>query len=223
MAKKSTFTLILLWLLLTACSAPTPTPLPPLVAPTPVQAPDSKNKTAIFEIDSANTTATYTVDETLFNENNRLNTAIGKTSKIAGQMILNYNDPTQSAFGTFLVDISMLKSDSGNRDEMIRKQFLESAKFPLATFTVKRVENFPANPKEGQTLQFNLIGDMLVKQTTREVKWEVVAVLNGNKLVGKAKTFVFMKDFNFDPPSILFQLAVKDGVTVALDFTFVKK
>lgn len=222
MVKKSTFTLVILLLLLTAC-APEPTPLPPLVAPTPVQSPDAKNKTAIFEIDSANTSATYSVEETFFNENNRLNTAIGKTSKVAGQMILNYNDPTQSAFGTFLVDLSVLKSDSDNRDQMIRKQFLESAKFPLATFTVKRVENFPANPQEGKNLEFKIVGDMLVKQTTREVKWDVVAVLNGNKLVGKAKTFVLMKDFNFDPPSILFQLAVKDGVTVALDFTFVKK
>lgn len=222
--KRLTLSLVFV-LLLTACGAfdPTPTPLPPLVAPTPVRTLDPKTKSAVFVLDPTYTIASYIVEETFFSENNRINTAIGNTSKIAGQMVLNYDDPTQSAFGVFMVDLSVLKSDSSNRDEMIRRQFLESARFPLATFDIKRVENFPPNPREGQPLQFNLVGDLRVKQTTREVKWEVVAALNENKLVGKAKTFVMMRDFNFEPPNILFQLSVKDGVTITLDFTFIKK
>lgn len=211
--------------LLTACALAesTPTPLPSLVAPTPAQTIAAPTKSATFVLDPNYTVATYIVDETFFGAENRINTAIGNTSKIAGQMILNYDDPAKSAFGTFQVDLSTLKSDSSTRDEMIRRQFLESARFPLATFTIKRVENFPAKPLEGQPIQFNIVGDLFVKQTTREVKWEVNAVLNDTKLVGKAKTSVLMRDFNFEPPNILFKLSVRDGVTITLDFTFLKK
>ena len=80
-----------------------------------------------------------------------------------------------SEFEPFVVDISTLKSDRSRRDRAIRTQWLESATYPLATFEVKEMRNFPADPQEGELISFQLAGDMTVKETTVEVVWDVTA------------------------------------------------
>ncbi|MEZ4557752.1 MAG: YceI family protein [Caldilineaceae bacterium] len=73
------------------------------------------------------------------------------------------------------MDVSLLRSDRSRRDRAIRSRWLESATFPLATFKVTEVRGFPADPAEGEPIDFQLVGDMTVKETTREVVWDVTA------------------------------------------------
>lgn len=176
-----------------------------------------------FAIVPEQTVASYSIDEIFINQNNTLATAIGKTSTVQGELTLNYADPTASSFGEFVVDISTLKSDRDRRDSAIRRDWLESAKFPLAKFTVTEMRDFPANPQEGQPLTFKLVGDMLIKETTHEVTWDVTATLSGDTLTGTATTFIMLADFNVPVPNIAGMLKVTDGATVTLDFTFKAK
>lgn len=237
--------LILLSLILTfslaACGTPTPTlgPLPtqpvgsypapanPTPAgdayPAPTPAANPGGSIATFVIVPEETEASYSIEETFLNQNNALNTAIGRTSAVQGQLSLNYADPTQSAFGEFVVDISTLTSDRSMRDNRIRREWLESSKFPLATFTVKEVRNFPANPQEGQVIAFQLVGDLKIKETSREMTWDVTATLTGDKLTGVATIAFLLADFNIPVPNVAGILSVTDGLTVTLNFTFKKE
>ncbi|MCS6844426.1 MAG: YceI family protein [Caldilineales bacterium] len=183
--------------------------------------PEPEPVTRTFVIVPDKTTAQYSIDEIFFSENNRLNTAIGRTNQVQGSLVLNLTNPAASQLGTFTVDISTLRSDSSRRDRAIRERWLESARYPLATFVAREIRNFPPNPKEGEPISFQIVGDMTVKQTTREQVWDVTATLNGDTLTGKATTFLYLADYNIPVPELLGILRVTDGLTATLEFTMV--
>ena len=185
--------------------------------------PGAASTQTTFTIDPAQSTVTYAVDETFLNQNNKLNTAVGKTSEISGELVLDLANPANSASGEFTVDISTLTTDSSRRDNAIRRQWLESAQYPTATFTINQVTGFPANPQEGQPINFKLVGDLTIRETTKPVTWDVTATLNGDQLTGTATTFLMMQDWGVTPPDIAGMLIVKDGVTLTLDFAFQKQ
>jgi polyisoprenoid-binding protein YceI len=171
-----------------------------------------------FTILSEESEASYSIDEVFINDNNTLATAVGVTSMITGSLTLNYDNPAASEFTPFVVDISTLASDRSRRDRAIRREWLESSTYPLATFDVTEIRNFPANPEEGTPLSFQLAGDMTVKETTREVVWDVTVTLEGDRLTGTATFVTFLADFNIPVPSIAGVLRVTDGLTLTLDF-----
>lgn len=219
--------LILLALGLAACTAaPTATP-PPAMTAAPTAAAPGADPTptrpapagvVTFVIDPARTVASYSVEETFINDNNRLGTAVGRTSQVTGQIALNFDDPAASEFGEFTVDISTLQSDSRRRDDAIRREWLESAAYPVAAFRVRDVLDFPAEAQEGRTIQFKLLGDLTVRTGTQTVTWEVTARLENDVLSGRATTFIRMADFGIEPPRLAGILTVRDGVTLTLDF-----
>lgn len=190
----------------------------PEAAPAEVAAPEAQQVT--FVLVPEETTAGYSIEEIFINDNNTLNTAIGTTSVVTGEFTLNYAEPTASSFGQFVVDISTLRSDQTRRDRAIRTRWLESASYPLATFDVTEVRNFPAEPAEGVPIEFQLVGDMTVKETTREVVWDVIAMLQGDRLTGTATLATMLENFNIPIPSILGVLRVTDGITLTLEFVF---
>lgn len=200
----------------TAALTDTPIPAPATDLPTPTAA--APSGIVPYAIDPSRTTVQYSVEETFINDNNRLATAIGRTSEVNGTLNLNFDDPASSTFGEFTVDISTLRSDSSRRDNAIRRQWLESSTYPLATFVVRGVEGFPPNPQPGQDITFKLLGDLTVRTTTRAVTWDVTARLDNETLSGTATTFILMADFGVEPPDIAGILRVKDGVTLTLNF-----
>jgi polyisoprenoid-binding protein YceI len=203
-----------------AASTATPA-VEPTLPPTPEpaeSAPETGSRPVQFVIVPEETTASYSIDEIFIDQNNTLATAVGRTSAVEGELMLDFEDPAASQFGQFRVDISTLTSDRSRRDNAIRRQWLESASYPLATFDVKEVRGFPAGAREGEPVEFELVGDMTIKETSREVTWDVTAVLEGDRLSGTATTFILLEDFDVPVPNIAGILRVTDGATVTLDF-----
>jgi polyisoprenoid-binding protein YceI len=187
-------------------------------APAPTEAP-SAAAPVVYKISESESVASYSVEETFINQNNKLVTAVGKTSKINGEITLDTTDPSKSTVGEITVDISLLASDSGRRDNAIRGRWLESTKFPLATFKATAIEGLPTSYQPGQEITFKITGDMTVRETTTPVTWEVKAKFDGNKLIGEATTAIKMSQFGFEAPNILGILRAEEDA--ALTFTFV--
>jgi polyisoprenoid-binding protein YceI len=61
-------------------------------------------------------------------------------------------------------------------------------------------------------------GDLLVRETTRPVTFEVTASLNGDALTGTATTTILMSDFGVGPITILGVLGTEDQVKLAFEF-----
>lgn len=204
---------------LTACAspppAPTPTALPP-TAPAPAAPPDQQ----YLVLDRGRSSVSYVVEQTILNEANRLAVVIGQTNVITGALTLDRTNPAASQLGTFSVDLSSLQSDNADRDAALRDQWLESARFPLATFVVRRLAGFPEQPREGEPARFQVLGDLTIREATRPVTWDVTALARGEMLSGQALTQLKLTDFGVQPPQIANLLVVQDVVTITVSFVF---
>jgi polyisoprenoid-binding protein YceI len=173
----------------------------------------------LFAIDPQQSQAQYAVEEEFFGQAVPFVTAIGTTGAIDGSVALDFaNGGVSIANSTFTVDISTLASDSPRRDRAIRDRWLESSRFPLATFVATGVENIPANADFGQDVSFQVVGDMTIREATQPLTWDMTARIDGETLSGTASTFLLMRDFGFEPPDIAGILRVTDGVTVTVQF-----
>lgn len=170
-----------------------------------------------YAITAANSKATYKVNETFINQGNRLNTAQGTTGDVTGDITINKQNPSLSTIGTIKVDISKLASDSGQRDNQIRNRWLESTKYPTATFVPKRLEGLPTTPyTEGQELTFKIIGDLTIRTVTKEVTFDATGKIVGDLFTGTSTTKFNMTDFGFDPPDIAGIVKAENGVELTM-------
>lgn len=181
-----------------------------------------------FTIDPANSQASYTVEEEFFAGNTLgkqagLADAIGVTNAVEGAITFTL-DASGLTLGDnqFVVDLSTLTSDDQRRDNRIRERWLESSRFPLATFGATRVSGFPASYQEGQTIQFELVGDLTIREITRQVTFQVEATLNGGTLSGVMTGVLLMTDFGFDPPELLGILKAENEVLITVTFTAIE-
>jgi polyisoprenoid-binding protein YceI len=203
---------------------PTPTPLPPTPpvaptsAPTPTTAAAGGGNVVIFKIVPGESQASYEVGETFFNQNNRFNLAVGVTTAVEGQIEANLADPPASRLGPITIDISQLKSDSPRRDNYLRNNALESARYPTVTFVPTAVEGLPMTYVEGQDYTFRIRGDLTVRETTRPVTFDVTARLEGQTLSGTATTTILMSDFGIGPIDLVGILRTEDKVKLTLNF-----
>ncbi len=182
----------------------------------PVQASGSGK---VYKIDPTQSEAHYEVSETFF-QGNRLNLAIGRTKGIAGEVLVDFTNPANSQIGTIVIDVSQLTSDESRRDNFIRNNFLESAKYPQATFKPTKIDGLPAIVKPGDQLTLKVTGDLTVKQTTKSVTFDVTLTANQDKVTGTASTQIALSDFGVGPIQIA-MLQTEDKAKLVFDFVAV--
>ena len=166
----------------------------------------------------AESRALYRAGEVFFGPNNRFNVAVGTTNAVRGEMWIDRSDPRRSRIGAITVDISTLRSDANQRDRMIRTQWLESSRFPIAQFTPTAITGLPDAYVPGQELFVQIAGTLRVREVTRPVTFATTLKLNGAALTGVATTKILMTDFGFPPPSLLGILKAQNQVTIEFDF-----
>jgi len=172
-----------------------------------------------FAIVPEESQVSYHVGETFFNEDNRFNVAVGVTHGVQGEILVDRAHPRQSRVGTITVDISQFTSDSGRRDRAIRRRWLESARYPTATFTPTAIEGLPDAIVEGQEIPVRISGNLRVRDVTRPVMFSGPLKLQGATLTGTVRATIQMTDFGFDPPSILGFLKAENQATLDFQFT----
>lgn len=239
-------------LILTACGAATPA-AEPTVAPTmaaaveptaePTVAPAAEEPAAeataeptaepasepvaaagarTFVIDPAQSSAQYAVEEIFFSDN-RLFTAVGVTNAVEGEFEVTADGKPSGKVTRMRVDLRTLKSDSPRRDNAIRRQWLESDKYPYADFVSTDALNLPESYAEGEQVTFTLVGDMTVRDVTKPVEWTVVGTLQGDTVTGEATTVIKMSDFGFAAPDIGGVLKAEDEAALTVKFVATAK
>jgi polyisoprenoid-binding protein YceI len=160
----------------------------------------------------------YTVDEQFLREGIVDVTAVGMTQEVEGEIMLDPENPQNTEIGTITVDISTFESDEDRRDQAIRENWLESATYPIATFEPTSIEGLPESYTEGEELNFQIVGDLTVREQTQPVTFDTVAVYDGEELRGTATTTIQMTDFGFDPPNIANVLRAENDALLTLEF-----
>lgn len=162
--------------------------------------------------------ALYRVGETLFREGNRFNVAVGVTTAVRGEIVVDRISPASSRVGPIQVDISQLRSDSPRRDAAIRERWLESARFPVAEFTSTRIDGLPARYEEGREVSLRVTGELKIREVVRPVTFAAAVRLAGQELRGVATAQILMTDFGFEPPSIFGVLRAQNEVEIEVRF-----
>jgi len=170
----------------------------------------------LYRIDAAQSEVRYEVGETFF-QDNRFALAVGTTQGIAGELLVDFAQPSNTQIGDIVIDVSQFTSDESRRDNFIRNSGLQSAAYPLATFSPTSIDGLPAQVAETNNLSFTMTGELTVKNVTRNVTWDVTLNLDGDQIVGTASTEILMSDYGVGPIQLAF-LATEDQVNLYFDF-----
>jgi polyisoprenoid-binding protein YceI len=200
-------------------TVPAPTATPQLAVtpavPTPVLGPTSTPAARAYRIDPARSSASYRVREE-FLDARGLFTAVGNSKGVSGELWVDLASPGSSRIGEIVVDVSRLESDDRDRDNALRNAYLESRRFPRATFKNAALSRLPERVVPGQPFTFRMEGDLTAHDVTQRVGWDVEAKLVGDELQAKATTKVKLSDFRIDVPSLL-MLKAEDEAELAIE------
>ena len=178
----------------------------------------------LFKIAPSESRVQYEVNEVFITETNRFNVAVGVTQEISGSVLVDFQNLQRSRLSPLTINIQKFKSDQPLRDLAIQKLFLESAKYPNATFVPTQIEVLPEAYKLGEEISFNVTGDLTVRTVTKPVTFAVKLKNDGKVLNGVATTKVLMTDFGFGPIQIPGPTGIggliKTENEVRLTFTF---
>jgi polyisoprenoid-binding protein YceI len=139
----------------------------------------------------------------------------GKTSKVRGMIRLVDSDRLTEAEACIQVDAASLDTDNGTRDDIMRKDHLETARFPIMDFHLKDLEGIT---RQADGWVFGARGSLSLHGVKREVVLPVRVrpAEAGIRLTGEIT--VKMSDYRIRIPKFLF-FTVEDQVLVKFDVT----
>ncbi len=175
----------------------------------------SNAQTVRLEIVTGDTEARYRVREQLA----RLSfpsDAIGATKAVTGTIVARADGTIDTAQSKFQVDLSTLKSDEGQRDNFIKQNVLQTNRFKYATFVPTAIQGLALPPKDGP-VSFKLIGDLTIRDVTKQVAWDVTGNVGGSDAKGTATTSFTFAYFNLNKPNVFTVLSLEDTIKLELD------
>ncbi len=168
--------------------------------------------------------ASYVVDEEFFADalaklgiDAGKQVIVGTTPGVTGEITLNFGKAELLEQARFTVDMTGLRTDQDRRDNWLRDNALQTARFPQATFVATAVSGLPATYTEGEEISFQLSGDLTIRDVTRPVTFDVTASLSGNTLRGTAVLPLTMSSFGIMPPDFVNTLTVADAFSIRVE------
>ena len=189
---------------------------------TPTAAPTNTVEITRFLIDPDQSSVSYGVGETFLSQGNRYNYAVGVTTIISGEILVDSNNPSDSTIGEITVDISAFQSDKSRRDKAIRDRWLQSSKFPVAVFSPTELRGLPNQYTRGDVLDFEIAGSLTVRDVSRPTIFTAKVSLNDERLTGQANASIRMTDFDFDPPTVAGMIEAENNVDITFEFVAVQ-
>lgn len=194
------------------------TATPASAAATPAAASSGPTR-ALFRIVPAESQARFKITEMLLGNPNLV---VGVTRRVAGDIIVNFAQPSASQVGQFAISARTLKTDNEFRDQSIRGQILASSQdeFEFVTFTPTALTGLADTPVAvGATLTFQIVGDLTIRGVTRPTTFNAsVKVASETRLEGLVSADIQYADWGITveaPPTVA---DVGDITTLELEF-----
>jgi polyisoprenoid-binding protein YceI len=147
--------------------------------------------------------------------------AVGNTAGITGSLTI-LPDGSIGSGSKVTVDLTTLKSDQAFRDMYLGMVTLETKNFPTLDFTPKQINGLDGplpSSDVPEPIGFTMVGDVTLKGVTKETTWDVVGILNGSTVSGRATTTLLFSDFALTKPAIPFLASVADEIQLEIEFT----
>lgn len=172
-----------------------------------------------FSIVAAESQASFTLEEDLSGVRT---TVIGSTTELGGSIAVDFANPGASVIGAIVVNARTLETDNSFRNRALRSQILRSARdeFEFIVFEPRELSNFSADSiAVGETLSFDITGDLTVTDVTRSVTFAATVTLdNETQISGSASTNLLHADFGLVIPEVPRVANVTDDVELKLEF-----
>lgn len=172
-----------------------------------------------FQIVPDQTIASYSVYENLIFQNKPNNDAIGTTHSVSGSFKIRSGASPLVASMNVQVDLRTLQSDSFRRDGYIQQNSLQTDTYPYATFVSVSTQGLPASYTDGQTVHFQLTGNLTMHGKTNKEVFDVQGKVVGNTIAGTATSTIYMTDFGIQPPNLANIAIAQNKVLITLTFT----
>lgn len=173
----------------------------------------------VFTIVQAESQARFTLDETL---QGSPKTVVGTTDQVAGLISIDFSNPANSQLGIVQVNARTLTTDSSNRNKMIRNEILDTEPYEFITFTPTALAGLPATIAVGDTVTFQITGDLTIRDVTQSVTFEAtVTIVAADRIEGLASVTVLRSAYGLQIPSVPSVANVTDEVLVELEFVAV--
>ena len=123
---------------------------------------------------------------------------------------------TESMDIVFSVPIREFQFDKKLMQQHFNDKYMESEKYPKATFSGK-VEGF--NPSAKGATQAKAKGKLTIHGVTKEVEIPGTLEMNGNQILLKSKFMVKLEDYKIKIPQLMWQ-NIAEQVEVSVDITY---
>ncbi len=172
-----------------------------------------------FQIVPSQTTASYSVYENLIFQSKPNNDAIGTTHSVQGSFKIRTGASPLVAAMNITVDLRTLQSDAQRRDTFIQQNSLQTDTYPNATFVSISTQDLPSSYSDGQTVHFQLTGNLTMHGKTNKEVFDVQGKVVGNTITGTATSTIYMTDFGIEPPNLANIAIAQNKVVITLTFT----
>ncbi len=175
----------------------------------------------IFTIVPAESEVRFTLDELL---SGLPTTVIGATDQVAGEIAIDPAAPANSQVGVILINARTFVTDNNFRNRAINNEILETDEFEFVSFTPTAITGFPENPSIGETLEFQITGDLTIRDITQEITFDVsILAVSETRLEGSASAMVPRDDYDLQIPEVSRVADVDEEVLIEIDFVAVAK
>lgn len=146
----------------------------------------------------------------------------GKTNKVAGTIVADPSAPSKATVEVS-IDMGTLVTGVAMRDREMRQRYLETNKFPTATFKSVSVAG-PASIAPNDPVDVKVTGDFTLHGVTKRltIPVRVVLIPDGTRIHATALFSVRMPDFGINVPDNIL-VTVNNEVPVRLDVWASKK
>lgn len=143
--------------------------------------------------------------------------AVGVTNVVAGDIVINTEDPSESRIGEVVVNVEMFDSDSNLRDKRLRHDFLESNHWPFARFETTSIDGLDVVFEEGGTYEIALTGELTVKETTSEETFTGTVTVTSGQLTADVSAVILSSTYGVGPINVARLAHTADEVTLRFE------
>jgi polyisoprenoid-binding protein YceI len=150
------------------------------------------------------------------------NDAIGKTTKITGQIVIDDDGSVVADASRFVVEAATITSDRDRRDNYIRRRTLTVDQHPTIVLVPTELRGLTIPSGAGRDT-FQIIGDLTVRGVTRPTTWNATVQFQNGRVTGSAETRFTFPDFQMEKPRVRSVLSVADTIALEYDFNLVRE
>jgi polyisoprenoid-binding protein YceI len=145
------------------------------------------------------------------------NDAVGATSAIEGAIAFDREGRLVPGDSRFTVDLRTLRSDEARRDNYLRRNTLETDRYPTVTFVPTEARGLPTPLPQSGSVPFELVGELTIKDVVRRMTWTATGSFEGPRVSVRARTAFRFGDFGLRVPRVSVVLSVEDDIKLEAD------